>query len=237
MKSLMTTKQSNVYALARRLGINILNIDDYQNKDSILLCECCSHKHRYENSVDNLLKNNFECLECIHEHMKNIQDNKPFFLALDAATYVTGMSLFNKGGQLLAHKTFSIDKKKDFFTRIKELKEEVERIVTGNNIQCVILEDIQYQQNPALFKKLAMLQGVLRYTIIENLNIELITAMADEWRAFNHISGTKRQEQKQAAIDRAKLIFHDDIPEDESESIFLGLYGINRFYSNYVEEE
>ena len=43
--------------------------------------------------------------------------------------------------------------------------------------------------------------------------------------------------QKKAAIDRAKLIFHDDIPEDESESIFLGLYGINRFYSNYVEEE
>ena len=106
-----------------------------------------------------------------------------------------------------------------------------------NDIQCVILEDIQYQQNPALFKKLAMLQGVLRYTIIENLNIELITAMADEWRAFNHISGSKRQAQKQAAIDRAKLIFHDDIPEDESESIFLGLYGINRFYSNYVEEE
>lgn len=233
----MTAKQNNIYLLAQKLGINILNIYDYQNKDSILICECCSHKHKYQDSVENLLKSNFECLECAYEYMKNIQDEKPFFLSLDAATYVTGMSLFNKEGQLLGHKTFSIDKKKDYFTRIKELKEEVERIVVENDIQCVILEDIQYQQNPALFKKLAMLQGVLRYTIIENLNIELITAMADEWRAFNHISGSKRQEQKQAAIDRAKSIFHDDIPEDESESIFLGLYGINRFYSNYVEEE
>ena len=39
----------------------------------------------------------------------------PFFLALDAASYVTGMSIFNKEGQLLGHKTVSIDKKKIFY--------------------------------------------------------------------------------------------------------------------------
>lgn len=83
------------------------------------------------------------------------------------------MSLFNREGQLLGHKTFNIDKKKDFFTRVSELRREVVKIVQENNIKCVILEDIQYQQNPVLFKKLAMLQGVLRYTIIEELGDRL----------------------------------------------------------------
>lgn len=221
----MNQKQNSIYLLSQTLGVDILNINDYQNKDSVLKCKC-KNNHIIENSVDYLLKTNFECLECMHLDAMDVQDTTPFFLSLDAATYVTGMSLFNRSGQLLGHKSFNIDKKKDYFVRVKELKEEIERIVKENNIQCVILEDIQYQQNPALFKKLAMLQGVLRYTIIENLEVELITAMADEWRAYNHIYGAKRQEQKKAAMDKAKQIFKDDIPEDESESIFLGWYGI-----------
>ena len=176
-------------------------------------------------------------MECKHLEATNVEDTTPFFLSLDAASYVTGMSLFNKEGQMLGHKTFSIDKKKDFFTRVDELRQEVIKIAQEQNIKCIILEDIQYQQNPVLFKKLAMLQGVLRYTIINELKIDLITAMADEWRAYNHIYGTKRQDQKKAAIERAKTIFQTDIPEDESESIFLGYYGIYRYNNNYVEEE
>ncbi len=81
-----------------------------------------------------------------------------------------------------------------------------------------------------------MLQGVLRYTIINELKVQLITAMADEWRAYNHIYGAKRQDQKNAAIERARAIFKDDIPEDESESIFLGYYGIY-VYNNEPQEE
>ena len=233
----MTAKQNNLLSLANTLGVNILNIENYQNKDSVLKCACSSHGHIIEGTVDYLLKTNFECIECLHAKAVDVKDMTPFFLALDAASYITGMSLFNKEGQLLGHKTFSIDKKKDFFTRVKELRTEIIKIIEENNIQCVILEDIQYQQNPVLFKKLAMLQGVLRFAIIEELKIDLITAMADEWRAYNHIYGSKRAEQKEAAINRAHLIFHDDIPEDESESIFLGYYGINRYYDRRPEEE
>lgn len=232
----MNQKQSNLLTLATKLGVDILNIYDYQNKDSIIKCLCSSHGHIIENTVDYLLKTNFECIECMHLKAIDVTDTTPFFLSLDAASYVTGMSLFNKEGQLLGHKTFSIDKKKDFFERVEELKREIEKIVKENNIQCVILEDIQYQQNPILFKKLAMLQGVLRYTIINELKVQLITAMADEWRAYNHIYGVKRQDQKKAAIERAHAIFKDDIPEDESESIFLGYYGIY-VYNNEPQEE
>lgn len=232
----MNNKQSNLCTLAEKLGVNILNIENYQNKDSVLKCSCSSHEHIIEGTVDYLLKTNFECMECLHLKAVNVQDVTPFFLSLDAASYVSGMSLFNKAGQLLGHKTFSIDKKKDFFERVEELKREVTKIATENNIQCIILEDIQYQQNPVLFKKLAMLQGVLRYTIIKELDIDLITAMADEWRSYNHIYGTKRPEQKKAAIERAKAIFRDDIPEDESESIFLGYYGIHQYYNNSKED-
>ena len=82
-----------------------------------------------------------------------------------------------------------------------------------------------------------MLQGVIRYWVINILEIELITAMADEWRSFNHIYGSKRPEQKLAAIERAYKVFKTEIPEDESESIFLGMYGVNQYYKNRTYKE
>ncbi len=232
----MNQKQSSLFDFATGLGVVITNIGDYQNKESILQCRCKSG-HALQASVDTLLKTGFECLECMAEFQSNITDTTPYFLSLDAATYTTGMSIFNKEGQLLGHKTFSIDKKKDYFVRLKEIVEEVYSIVVKQNIKCVILEDIQYQQNPVLFKKLAMLQGVIRYWVINILQIELITAMADEWRSYNHIYGSKRPEQKLAAIERAMKIFKVEIPEDESESIFLGMYGISQYYKNKTYKE
>lgn len=227
----MNQKQSNLINYAESLGVVVDDIGNYINKESVIHCRC-KNGHLIQGSVDYLLKTSFECLECEREKQKNIVDTTPYFLSLDAATYTTGMSIFNKEGQLLGHKTFNVDKKKDYFTRLELIIEEIYNIITKQDIKCVILEDIQYQQNPVLFKKLAMLQGVIRYWVINVLKIELITAMADEWRSYNHIYGTKRPEQKTAAIARAKQIFDTDIPEDESESIFLGSYGIYLYYQN-----
>lgn len=227
----MNQKQSNLINYAESLGVVVDDIGNYANKDSVIHCRC-KNGHLIQGSVDYLIKTSFECLECEREKQKNIVDTTPYFLSLDAATYTTGMSIFNKEGQLLGHKTFNVDKKKDYFTRLELIIEEIYNIITKQDIKCVILEDIQYQQNPVLFKKLAMLQGVIRYWVINVLKIELITAMADEWRSYNHIYGTKRPEQKTAAIARAKQIFDTDIPEDESESIFLGSYGIYLYYQN-----
>ena len=236
-KKPINQKQSNLINYARGLGVVIDDIENYANKESVIHCRC-GNGHLIQGSIDYLLKTSFECLECEKERQKNIIDTTPYFLSLDAATYTTGMSIFNKEGQLLGHKTFNVDKKKDYFTRLKLIIEEIYNIITKQDIKYVILEDIQYQQNPVLFKKLAMLQGVIRYWVINILKIELITAMADEWRSYNHIYGTKRPEQKTAAIARAKQIFDTDIPEDESESIFLGNYGIHLYYQNknYREE-
>lgn len=233
----MMQKQSNLINYAESLGVVVDDIENYINKESVIHCRC-KNGHLIQGSIDYLLKTSFECLECEKEKQKNIVNTTPYFLSLDAATYTTGMSIFNKEGQLLGHKTFNVDKKKDYFTRLELIIEEIYNIITKQDIKCVILEDIQYQQNPVLFKKLAMLQGVIRYWVINVLKIELITAMADEWRSYNHIYGTKRPEQKTAAIARAKQIFDTDIPEDESESIFLGNYGIYLYYQNknYREE-
>lgn len=232
----MNQKQNSLYISAKEKGIEITNIEDYLNRDSILTCTC-SNKHTITNSVANLLKTDFECIGCLAMGECNISDSIPFFLSLDAATYVTGYALFNKQGQLLRHGTIEIEKRKDYFDRLAEIKQQIIDIIKDNGISCVILEDIQYQQNPELFKKLGMMHGLIRFTIIKELGIELITAMADEWRSFNNISGTKRPEQKKAAIEKAKLIYNDDISEDESEAIFLGKYGIDLFKRNKTEEE
>jgi len=233
---MLNQKQNSLLILGTSKGVDILNIANYQNKNSILNCRCAKG-HEFTNTVDYLLRTDFECMECLKEGVRNIQDLTPFFLALDAASYVTGASIFNKEGQLLGHKTISLDKKRVFFDRVNDLKQEIDKIIKEQDIQCVILEDIQYQQNPILFKKLAMLQGVLRFDVIQEHGLPLITAMADEWRAYNHITGTKRQEQKQAAMQRAHEIFQTDIPEDESESIFLGYYGIHLFETGKQEED
>lgn len=222
----MNSKQEAVKRLAQENGVTILNIEEYKNKDSIVKCRCNALGHLFEGTVRDMMRNNFQCFECFKFDAQHVKDKTPYFLALDAASYTTGMSIFNRDGQLLGHKAFVIEKKKDFFTRVKELRDEIIRIVKQDDIKCVILEDIQYQQNPLLFKKLAMLQGVIRNTVINDLDICLISALPAEWRAYNHIEGNKRNEQKQAAIYKAKLIFDEDIGEDESESIFLGYYGI-----------
>lgn len=232
----MNQKQNSLYIFAKEKGIEITNIEDYLNKDSILTC-VCMNKHTTTNSVANLLKTDFECISCLSLDEGNISDSIPYFLSLDAATYVTGYALFNKQGQLLRHGTIEIEKRKDYFDRLAEIKQSIIDIIKDNGISCVILEDIQYQQNPELFKKLGMMHGLIRFTIIKELGIELITAMADEWRSFNNIGGTKRPEQKKAAIEKARLVYHDDISEDESEAIFLGKYGIDLFKRNKTEEE
>ena len=107
----MNQKQINLCLFAKEKGIEIINIDNYQNKDSILRC-ICKNNHTLENSVNNLLKTGFECIECISIEESNINDSVPYFLSLDAATYVTGYALFNKQGQLLKHGTIEIEKRK-----------------------------------------------------------------------------------------------------------------------------
>lgn len=232
---MLTTKQETFLETAKRSYVSILNIDDYKNKDSELQCKCLKCGHTYTSTAELLIKYDFECIRCLSLDAKAITDHSPFFLSLDAATYNSGISIFNREGQLLAHKTFSIDKKEDYLTRINALVEEISAIVDKYDIKCVILEDIQYQQNPMVFKSLAMLQGVLRYVIVNQLKLGLITAMAGEWRAYNHIFAIGRQEEKKATMNKAKLIYEEDIAEDEADSIFLGLYGISLY--NKIEEE
>ncbi len=233
----MNSKQNGLFCLAANRGIDILNIEDYKNKDSVISCQCAKCASLISGTVTQLTKTGFECLECLSTEALDITDHKPFFLSLDAATYTTGMAIFNREGQMLGHHALSISKGKDYFTRLREIKAEITRVIEKNDIKVIVLEDIQYQQNPVLFKKLAMLQGVIRYTIIEELGLELFTAMADEWRSYNHIGGTKRAEQKRAAIDRATRIFKTAISEDESEAIFLGYYGIHLYNQSHLCKE
>lgn len=232
----MNNKQSALLNTAKNLGISILNIEEYKNKDSILSCKCNALGHNFTNSVEYLLKTNFECLECKLYDSSHIKDNIPFFLSLDAATYNTGISIFNKEGQLLSHKLFSIGKKNDFFERIKILKEEIDGIVKNFNIKCLILESVQLQTNAQLFMKLSMLQGVIRYDAINDLKIDLVTIAPDEWRSYNHVYGTKRDEQKKASIERVKKVCGIEVGDDEADSICLGYCGVYKYYNNSPED-
>ena len=77
----MTNKQSNLQTLAHNKGVNIINIEEYQNKDSILQCSCLSQGHKIEGTVSYLLKTDFECLECLHLQAVNVNDNTPFLFS------------------------------------------------------------------------------------------------------------------------------------------------------------
>ena len=224
----LNKKQEKIILAARDRQCEILNIQDYKDKQSLITYKC-ARGHENTKTVETIQKQNFECVECLSHFHLSVTNTAPYYLSLDAATYVTGYALFNKEGQKITNGVITIPKKTEYYERLRILKESILEIIYKNNVKVVILEDVQYQFNPVLFKKLSMMQGYIRMGIIKEAHRPLVTAMANEWRSYNNIISQKRKPQKADAISRAIAIFKEQYTEDESEAILLGMYGIYKY--------
>ena len=89
------------------------------------------------------------------------------------------------------------------------------------------IEDIQYEQNMAVYQKLAMLKGVL-IRLFKEMNVKYLVVQPSKWKNYLKIQGKKRDEQKANTIKMMQKMFHiENLLSDEADAIGLGIWVIN----------
>lgn len=153
---------------------------------------------------------------------------KHTFLALDAATRISGYSIW-KGENL---KEWGIHKSENesLMDNVRETRTWLQEISNRINPVAIFYEDIQLQGNVSTFKSLAKLQGVLECCILDR-NISCILIPSATWKSHSCVRGRTRKEQKKNAILKVKELYGIKVSTDEADAILLGRYGISTIIS------
>jgi Holliday junction resolvasome RuvABC endonuclease subunit len=228
----------NIYSVSNHLEENGWQLisDTYKNLDTELEM-ICPKGHKQKQTYRHWRKH-LICEECLAgDPFKGKKNNVPLkkngtyrILALDAATTVTGYSIYDDE-QLVAYGTFKTNISNDSTERINEVKVWLEAAVKEWQPDYIGIENIQLQNygknnfQVETYRVLANLQGVLVDTIWE-LNIPHSLVYAVEWRKYCGISDgdTKRENKKRQAQDKVKLWYGQDCTQDEADAICIGKY-------------
>jgi Holliday junction resolvasome RuvABC endonuclease subunit len=153
-------------------------------------------------------------------------------LALDAATNVTGYSVYDNGA-LVAFGTYKTNDKNDVTERINEMKHWLEQMIDVVKPDYIGIENVQLQgygngQQVELYRKLANLQGGLVDTCFEH-NLPWGLVYATQWRKYCGVGeGTGRENKKKQAQDKVKLWYEQDCTQDEADAICIGKYFVGQ---------
>ena len=180
------------------------------------------------------------CEQCMAGDPYKIKKNKvPIktidtqrLLALDAATNISGFSIFDNG-ELISYGTYKTDSSKDAEARINDVKKWLIAAIDNWKPDFVGIENIQLQGfghgqfQVELYRTLANLQGVLIDTLFEN-NIEHDLVYASTWRNYCDVGDDKgRENKKKAAQAKVKLWYNQDCTQDEADAICIGKYFVH----------
>jgi len=156
-------------------------------------------------------------------------DDTQRILALDAATNITGYSVYDDGA-LVAYGIFKVDSDLDTTERINQVKKWLIAAIQSWSPDFIGLEDVQLQtfgQGQAQVKTyntLARLQGVLLDTIFEN-SIDHDIVSVNTWRKYCNVGeGVGRENKKKQAQDKVRLWYNQDCTQDEADAICIGKY-------------
>lgn len=146
-------------------------------------------------------------------------------LALDQASKVTGWAIF-EDGELKSYGKISLDDP-NTDTRLVQLRQGIQTLVTDYNIDEVIFEDIQQQNNVAnnvqTFKVLAEVYGVVSELLQEN-HIPHSTVLAASWKSTLGIKGRTRAEQKKNAQLYVEQNYGVHVIQDIADAICIGTH-------------
>lgn len=231
----------NIYSVANHLeqeGWQLIS-SAYKNLDTELEM-ICPKGHKQSRTYRDWRKHPI-CEECLAgDPFKGKKNSVPIkkidtfrLLALDAATNVTGYSVYDDN-QLVAYGTFKADSNKDATERINEVKLWLEAAVKEWQPDRVGIENIQLQGYKSsrgfeqlqveTYRVLANLQGVIADTLYE-LQIPFDFAYSVEWRKYCGVGeGTGRENKKKQAQDKVKLWYGQDCTQDEADAICIGKY-------------
>ena len=146
-------------------------------------------------------------------------------LALDQASKITGYAVFDNG-KLESYGKFEYDHP-NLDYRLVQIKNAVLDLVTKQQIDEVVYEDIQQQNNVInnvqTFKILAEVYGVIGEAL-EERKIPHSSVLAATWKSYLGIKGRNRQEQKQNAQVYVIKTYGIKPTQDECDAICIGDY-------------
>lgn len=179
------------------------------------------------------------CNVCMGGDGKKIQKNKvPIkkidthrILALDAATVVTGYSVYDNG-ELVSYGTYKVDRSWSTERRINEVKKWLLTAINDWEPDFIGIEGIQLQSfgkgnlQVEMYRTLSNLQGVLVDAAFES-SIDHDLVYPSSWRNYCNITGSVRENQKKAAQEKVKLWYGQDCTQDEADAICIGKYFVH----------
>lgn len=140
-------------------------------------------------------------------------------LALDQSSRITGYAVF-KDGMLIKVGKFTLEDT-NFSTRLFKFKKKIEELIKIYDINKVAFEEIQLQQNVDTFKKLAMVYGIMLYTVEENnLPYEIISS--NTWKSKCKIKKSTREPEKKQAQKFVQDKYGIKVTQDEADATCLG---------------
>lgn len=203
---------------------------DYKNLDSSLTLACTPHNHECIASLKQI-RRGYKCVAC--ELETNLQTKEVVLadlpkkqgrrlLALDQATLITGFAII-ENGQLI-HKGIKRSTEPTIYERIKNMRDWLISVIKHYEIDVVGVEDIQLQQNVEIYKKLAMLYGVIQLTVLETTGQLAYTANSSEWCKWCGIKAKYRNARKEASQNRVKTKFGLTVSQDAADAINMADY-------------
>ena len=158
-------------------------------------------------------------------------------LALDAATNITGFSLYDDG-ELVYYGTYKVDRELSTEARINEMKKWLIAVLENWEPDFVGLEHIQLQAfgnnnyQVETYRVLANLQGVLIDTLFEAcIDHDLVSV--NTWRNYCNVGdGKGRENKKKQAQEKVKLWYGQDCTQDEADAICIGKYFVHILKNN-----
>lgn len=145
-------------------------------------------------------------------------------MSIDQATIKTGIAV-HCDGKLTMYDLIDLEKEKvDIPERIYVMVDRICKVILKNKPDCVVLEDVAMQSNPATLILLSRLQGaILGCCRVNKIPFDILKP--SKWRkalGFEQGKGIKRPELKKQAVRFVKDNYGLKLSEDVCEAICIG---------------
>ena len=140
-------------------------------------------------------------------------------LALDQSSRVTGFAVF-EDGMLIKVGKFTLEDS-EFSVRLHKFKKKISQLIRDYEITEVAFEEIQLQQNVDTFKKLAMVYGLMLYTV-EDHQLPYTIISSNTWKSKCGIKKSTREPEKKQAQQFVQERYGIKVTQDEADATCLG---------------
>lgn len=226
----MALSRQTVREILEQKGFTCSNLDEYKSLDTVLHIKCCKG-HEIEAPLRLVRDDRFKCLVCegqastatLIDHSDIPPKNGKRVVAIDNATKDIGIAVYDNG-KLSYYRALHLEG--EIFSRMVANRNFLENVIIAKwKPDLIIVEDIQEQNNLALFKKLSMLLGSTIVSIKKS-GIPYHLVGNTVWRSHFMIKGTRENEKLQA-MNKVQQMFGMLVTDDVAEAILIGKYAVD----------